>query len=209
MRQDFFMLWQNAPSVIVGRFQDICSEVNLDFINNNNIKLARRNSGGGAVYHDLGNLNYSFIIYNNYNKKIYDFKYFAGFIIDALNKLGVQAEMSDRNDILFNHKKISGMAMYKGNNIILCHGTLLYDCDLNIMNKALKADNQKLSRHGVKSIKSRVINLKDYLINIKDINEFKLKLQENLDFNLNSFSLPIESHDEINLIMRNKYLFKL
>ena len=204
------MLWQNAPSVIVGRFQDICSEVNLEFINNNNIKLARRNSGGGAVYHDLGNLNYSFIIYNNYNKKIYDFKYFAGFIIDALNKLGVQAAMSERNDILFNHKKISGMAMYKSDNIILCHGTLLYDCDLNIMNKALSVDNKilndKLSRHGVKSIKSRVINLKDNLINIKDINEFKLKLKENLNFNLNPFILPIESHDAIDLIMQNKYL---
>ena len=199
------MLWQNEPSVIVGRFQDIYSEINLEFINNNNIKLARRNSGGGAVYHDLGNLNYSFIIYN---KKIYDFKYFAGFIIDALNKLGVTCELSGRNDILFNNKKFSGMAIYKHNNIILCHGTLLYDCDLNIMNKVLSVDNKilrdKLARHGVKSIKSRVINLKDYLINIKDINELKLKLQNN--FELKPFNLQHESLSEIDLIMQNKYL---
>ncbi|MBQ9896067.1 MAG: lipoate--protein ligase family protein [Synergistaceae bacterium] len=282
------MLWQNEPSVIVGRFQDVYSEVNLEFINNNNIKLARRNSGGGAVYHDLGNLNYSFIIHdakflssperqdlrdkilsradgsqaealspeplssaelakphenfssradcsqakalspeplssaelakshenflshdddlNNNNNKI--FKYFAKFIINALGKLGVTCELSGRNDILFNNQKISGMAIYKHNNIILCHGTLLYDCDLNIMNKALSVDNKilrdKLARHGVKSIKSRVINLKNYLVNIKDINELKLKLQNN--FELKPFNLQPESLSEIDLIMQNKYL---
>ena len=123
------LLWQNGPSVIIGRYQNTIEEINEDFIDENNINVVRRNTGGGAVYHDYGNLNYSFIVPSE-EKKI-DFETFTKPVIDALKEMGIEAALAGRNDLVVEGKKFSGNAQYTYNGRLLHHGTLLFDADLS------------------------------------------------------------------------------
>lgn len=166
---DVFILWQNDKTVVIGKNQNINCELDFDFVNENGIKVARRITGGGAVYHDLGNLNYSFI--SSRDKEGIDFAYFTKPIIDALTSLGVDARLTGRNDIEVEGKKISGNAQYSKNGRTLHHGTLLFDTDLSVLSSALRVDEDKIKSKAIKSTRSRVTNLKS-LIPIKDINEF-------------------------------------
>ena len=130
-----FMLWRNEPSVILGRFGNVEEEVNLDFANANNIKIVKRNSGGGAVYHDLGNINYSFILKDC---KKFTLKYFSDIIIKILYSIGIDADLTfNHNDIKANNFKISGAAQYHHEGVILHHGTLLFNSDLSVIPKVL------------------------------------------------------------------------
>lgn len=187
---EFFMLWQNEPSVIIGRFQNVNDFVNLKFAESFNIHIVRRNSGGGAVYHDLGNVNYSFIVHEDKNKN--NFVFFSEKIIDVLISLNFKADFSlNHNDIIANGFKISGTAQYKHNGILLHHGTLLFNSDLDILQKILKKSGQ-------------VINLKSFIkenINVKD---FMKNLYEK--FNAETFSLSEIDKNEIEKIMHEKYL---
>ena len=168
-QEDVFILWQNEPTVVIGKNQNVNAELDFDFVNSNKIHIARRITGGGAVYHDFGNLNYSFI--SSANKVGIDFAYFTKPIIDALCALGVDARLTGRNDIEVDGKKISGNAQYSSGGRTLHHGTLLFDADLNVLSQALKVDEEKIKSKAIKSTRSRVANLKS-LIPIKDINEF-------------------------------------
>ncbi|HPT41983.1 MAG TPA: lipoate--protein ligase family protein, partial [Candidatus Gastranaerophilaceae bacterium] len=123
--QDCFMLWQNEPCVVVGKNQNVLNEINEDFIRKNNIKVARRISGGGAVYHDLGNLNFTFII-NDTRNDLRNYRKFTTPIIEVLAKLGIKAELSERNDLTIEGLKFSGNAQYKNKNRLLHHGTILF-----------------------------------------------------------------------------------
>ena len=154
---DCFMLWRNRPAIIVGRNQNAAAEINQDFVQKNNIAVVRRLSGGGAVYHDLGNVNFSFITHGTENK--FDFKHFAQPVIGALQSLGVKAEFSGRNDMLIDGKKFSGNAQYVQGSKVLHHGTLLFDSDLTILQQALCVDPSKYESKGVKSVASRVTNI--------------------------------------------------
>ena len=151
----FFLLWQNEPCVIMGRNQNIYNELNLDYIKKENILPVRRFTGGGSVYHDLGNLNFTFIS-SQKNKKM-DAR--MDIILNALNKEGIEAEKKGRNDILSNGKKISGMARLEDEEKILIHGTLMVDLDLRKLSNCLTPDISKFNGKGIKSIKSRVVNL--------------------------------------------------
>ncbi len=162
-QEDVFMLWQNRPSVIIGRNQNAYGEINLEFVEKNKIDVVRRLSGGGAVFHDLGNVNFTFI--TKADGKELDFKRFCNPIIEALSELGAEATLSGRNDILIDSKKISGNAQCIYNGKILHHGTLLFDSDMDYLSGALNADPEKIQSHGVKSVKSRVANIKAYLSN--------------------------------------------
>lgn len=174
--EEFFMLWRNAPSIIIGRFQDAASEVNAAFVQARGLPVVRRNSGGGAVYHDLGNVNYSFIVPDQQG---YDFAFFADKLIRALDSLGVRADFSrGGNDIAVEGRKVSGMAQHRHNGVLLCHGTLLFDCDLDALAQALNVPDAKLRRHGVKSVRARVGNLKPLLPRAADTEEFMALLWE-------------------------------
>ncbi len=134
--QEVFMLWRNRPSVIVGRFSDISAEVNTEFAEANGIPIIRRKSGGGCVYHDLGNVNYTFIVRDS---KALTLEYFSLRVIEALEGLRVNAVLEFRhNDILADGLKISGAAQYHHEGMLLHHGTLLFDSDLSIIPKVLK-----------------------------------------------------------------------
>lgn len=167
--------WRNNPSVIIGKNQNILEEINEDFIQDNDIKVVRRITGGGAVYHDLGNLNFTFI------KKVHniaemDLKKYSLPIIKALDKFGIKAELTGRNDITVDSKKISGnsQSLHKGR--ILHHGTMLIDSDLSVLSKALKARKEKFESNGVKSVRSRVTNIRPFLKYDFSIDELKEEL---------------------------------
>lgn len=161
--ESYFYLWRNRPSVIIGENQNPYTEVNLKFLSDNGITLARRTTGGGAVYHDLRNLNYSFI-----GEEVS-----VEPIVQMLRSLGVPAERTGRNDIFVEGRKVSGYARRFECDRWLVHGTLLYDVDLDTLRKALDTPYGKLSRKGVKSVKSAVANLRDYLPQISGVDEFR------------------------------------
>ena len=168
--EDIFMLWQNEPCVVIGKNQNAYAEINIDKAKENNIKIVRRITGGGAVYHDLGNLNYTFISSRNSEKGI-DFAYFTEPVIEALAVLGVDAELSGRNDLMAEGRKFSGNAQHSCGERTLHHGTLLFNSDLSVLSSVLNVDEEKIRSKGIKSTRSRVINLSE-LIGKSDVAEF-------------------------------------
>lgn len=173
---DFFFLWRNEPSVIIGKNQNAVEEVNQKYIDENGVKVARRVSGGGAVYHDLGNLNFTFVINVDDPGKV-DYKKYVQPIIDALASMGITAEASGRNDILIDGLKISGNAQRVTNGKLMHHGTLLFDVNLEHMVQALNVAPDKFVSKGVKSVRSRVTNIKEHLPEDIDIFDFWDALQ--------------------------------
>jgi len=159
--EEYFLLWQNEPTVVIGKNQNAFAEINIEYTKKHGIHIARRITGGGAVYHDLGNLNYSYIS----NKKGSDinFEKFSRPVIEALLEMGIDAELSGRNDIMIGEKKISGNAQTHFENRVLHHGTLLYDSDLDVLSSALLVDKKKIETKAIKSTKSRVTNIKNFL----------------------------------------------
>ncbi len=179
MPQDSYVFFYiHKPSIIVGKHQNTLEEVNKEFVEKNNIIVARRLSGGGAVYHDKENLNFSFI-HKADKSDVNNFVKFTKPVIQALNELGVNAELSGRNDILVDGKKISGNAQCYKNGRLLHHGTLLFNTDMSNLVKALKVKELKIKSKGIKSIRSRVANIKDYINKNMTIYEFKDYLIKN------------------------------
>lgn len=155
--EDFFLLWQNEPCIVIGRNQNAADEINGDYVRTRSLPVVRRMTGGGAVYHDTGNLNFSFIINGEADRVE-----LCRPVIDVLRSIGVVAEISGRNDITVDGRKVSGTAMCSRGGRSLFHGTLLISADLEAMSEALKPDENKLIGHGVKSVRSRVANLSEY-----------------------------------------------
>lgn len=157
---DMLILWRNEPTVVVGRHQNTFDEIDEGYVRENGIHVVRRNSGGGAVYHDLGNLNFSII---QQAAGDYSFARFAEPVITCLDSFGVHAEHSGRNDITVEGRKFSGNAQYLFGGKILHHGTILFSGDLDVLAKALKPEPEKIRKKGVASVRSRVANLSEYL----------------------------------------------
>ena len=164
----FFYLWRNRPSVIVGLNQNVYTEVNLAYLDAHGICLARRSTGGGAVYHDLQNLNYTLVGRGVSPEPV----------VEALRRLGVPAELSGRNDIFVEGRKVSGYARRVWRDRELIHGTLMYDVDLDTLTRALDVPGSKLAVKGVASVRSRVANLKEYLPGLASLDELQAALQE-------------------------------
>jgi len=149
IKEDIFLLWQNRPVVVVGRNQNTIEEINQRFIQDKGIEVVRRISGGGAVYHDLGNINFTFIV-NDAPSLTLDFTRFTAPVIRALQTIGVKAEDQGRNDISIDGRKFSGNAQCRQQGRLMHHGTILFDTNLEDMEQALTVDSTKISSKGVR-----------------------------------------------------------
>lgn len=159
---EYYFQYVNVPSVVVGKHQNALSEIDLDYLEKEGILLARRISGGGAVYHDHGNMNYAFIT-NESPGDFIKFKTYTAPVISALVKLGIPAHMGKRNELLSGDRKISGTASHVFKTRVLHHGTLLYDTDLERLSKCLYVDASRYKDKAVKSIRSEVVNLREII----------------------------------------------
>ncbi len=175
--RDCFMLWRNAPAIIVGRHQNTLAEINHDYVRQHNIPVVRRMSGGGAVFHDLGNLNFTFIAAGDANTQV-DFRRFTRPILDALRGLGVDARFEGRNDLTIDGRKFSGNAEYIHKGRILHHGTLLFSAQMADVAAALRPDPAKFADKAVKSVRSRVTNISEHLPQPMTVLEFRDCLME-------------------------------
>lgn len=206
--EDYILLWINAPAIIIGKNQNTLEEVNSGYVKENGIQVVRRITGGGAVYHDLGNLNFS-IITNADGNSVIDFRKYNMSILEALQKLGVECELSGRNDITIDGKKFSGIAQSIWKDRVLNHGTLLFDTDLTVLSKALNVKKDKIESKGVKSVKSRVTNIKDNLNIDVDIDQFRQVLLKSIlateDIKSKTLELDESQLGEINKLFEEKY----
>ena len=158
--EDYLLLYVNAPSIVLGKNQSIYKEVNFDYLRNDQLKLARRITGGGTVYHDSGNLNFS-IISKFAESKVNNYRYFNQPIVDALERAGVETGMDTRNNIICQGKKISGSAQFTNRKNIISHGTLLLNADLQVLRACLKANPFDVESKAVSSVNSSVMNLQE------------------------------------------------
>ncbi|WP_100330551.1 lipoate--protein ligase [Bacillus xiapuensis] len=172
INETYLLFYVNEPSIIIGKNQNTIEEVNIDYVEKEGIHIVRRLSGGGAVYHDLGNLNFSFITKDD-GDSFHNFRKFTEPVITALHQLGVQAELSGRNDILANGYKISGNAQFSTKGRMFSHGTLLFDTNMDDVVSALKVRKDKIESKGIKSIRSRVANIKDLITGDMTVEEFR------------------------------------
>ena len=156
-----FFVWRVEPTVIYGRNQVLENEVNLEYCHEHKVDIVRRKSGGGCVYSDMGNIMLSYVSSRGSVAEVFD-RYMTA-LTEALRKLGVPAEKSGRNDILLGGRKISGNAFHQLPDRSIVHGTLLYSTDLEALTEAIRPPVEKLQRHGVESVRQRVMNLSEYV----------------------------------------------
>ena len=201
-KENFIYLWINAPAVIVGVNQNTVQEVNLDYTSSHGIKVVRRQTGGGAVYHDLNNVCYTVIAPYDENADAY--REFTAPVIEYLNSLGVKAEFSGRNDIVVDGKKISGNAQTVFGGRIMHHGTLLFDTDMTALTFALKPNKLKTESKGIKSVRARVTNIREYLP-ATTISEFKNGLAEYFKKTCDEYRLTESDIAAINKLVADKY----
>lgn len=199
-------LWQNEHTVVIGKNQNAWKECNISKLEEENGTLVRRLSGGGCVYHDLGNLNFTFIT----SKDDYDVQKQSEVILKAVQKLGIHAEKSGRNDLLVEGRKFSGHAYYKQKGFCYHHGTIMVEVDVNALSRYLNVSKEKLKAKGVESVKSRVCNLKDFnkdirIASLKDA--LKSAFEEVYNLKLNEKTLNFEEKQEIECL-KNKYASK-
>lgn len=205
--ESIFRIWQNSNCIIVGRNQNTMAEINYDFVTKNKIPVIRRMSGGGAVFHDLGNINYTFVQqageedFNNYAR-------FAQPIISVLQKMGVNAELSGRNDLCIDGKKFSGNAQYMWKKRMLHHGTLMLHANIANVNEALRVNPLKIASKGISSVRSRVTNINEHLEQPLDVPSFMEKIiQEVQEQNPDAHMYELTEADQaaIHKLVEEKY----
>jgi lipoate-protein ligase A len=205
-RHDYFMLWQNDNSIIIGKHQNTLSEINSSYVKENGIKIARRLSGGGAVYHDMGNLNFTFVADSDINS--FDFALFCKPVQKALSAMGVSVDITGRNDMTIDGKKFSGNAQYMKKGRVMHHGTIMFDTDMSILARALRVDRDKIESKGIKSVRSRVTNIKPYMkdrnINIKQFWEL-FKQHMFIEYNMADYTPTPEELAEVQRLRDEVY----
>lgn len=204
---DYVLFYINAPAVIIGKHQNPFEECNFAYLQNQDIHLARRISGGGAVYHDNGNLNFSFITGFEKEKLNY-FQKLIQPILRALHQLGVPAELTHKNNIVVEGKKVSGNSQYTNINRVLCHGTMLFDSDLNKLRTALKSNIDIMNSRAVQSVRSEVVNISDYTDAPANMYDLRNKLMTAISAQfggLNNYALTAPDWDEIYQLAEDKY----
>lgn len=175
----YFMLWQNDNAIIVGKYQNTIAEINEEAVRERGICVVRRLSGGGAVYHDMGNLNFTFITDVGESNAL-DLKLFCEPVVRTLATLGVKAEVNGRNDITIDGKKFSGNSQYIRQGRVMHHGTIMFDSDLSVVSEALRVDPTKIQTKGIRSVRSRVTNVAEHLPEKVTLPEFRRILLENI-----------------------------
>ncbi|MDO9511545.1 MAG: lipoate--protein ligase [Bacteroidales bacterium] len=209
-RDDIFMLWRNEPSIIVGKHQNSLAEINARYVQENNIPVVRRLTGGGAVFHDLGNLNFTFISNaKSTDEKLIDFRKYTKPILDVMLALGIDARFEGRNDLTISGLKFSGNAEHIFNNRILHHGTLLFSTQLPNLSAALNVDPLKFTDKAVKSVRSRVTNISEHLKSDLDVVGFKNLVMKHINTQYTvskSYSFNPMDLQEINNLTESKYM---
>ncbi len=205
-RDDVFILWINRPCIVVGKNQNTVEEINQKYCEQNDIKIVRRISGGGAVYHDLNNLNYT-IISNEDSGGEFDFNSMSMPVIETLAEMGVKAEFTGRNDLVIDDKKFCGNAQHIKKNRVMHHGCILFDVDLAVLSSALQVSADKIESKGKKSVRSRVTNIKEHL---KDktltVEDFKalLKSYMNKHYDMMDYQLTDLELEEVKKIKKSR-----
>lgn len=209
INESYLLFYINGPSIIIGRNQNTIEEIHTGYVEDNNIIVVRRMSGGGAVYHDLGNLNYSFITKDEGNSLQDNFKKFTKPVIDALRKLGANADLMGRNDIEIDGRKVSGTAQYSTGGRMYTHGTLMLNSDLDNVSKALKPKKEKIESKGVKSVRARVGNISEFInqsMTVEEFRQFILKsVFEAEGTEIKEYVLTEEDWKQIEELSKSKY----
>ena len=174
-QEDLFLLYRNRPSIVVGKHQNTLAEINLPFVQENEILVARRISGGGTVFHDLGNLNFAFFT-SGKEGELVDYKRATTPIVEALKKMGLEVRLGKRNELLLKGLKISGTASHVFKQRVLHHGTLLFSSEMGKLSAALKSDKERFTGRAVKSVQSRVTNISDHLKESVDVEMFQERI---------------------------------
>jgi lipoate---protein ligase len=207
INETYLLFYINKPSIIIGKNQNTIEEINTEYVEENGITVVRRLSGGGAVYHDLGNLNFSFITKDD-GESFHNFKKFTEPVIQALKKLGVNAELSGRNDIEVDGRKISGNAQFSTRGRMFSHGTLMLDSEIDHVVSALRVKKDKIESKGIKSIRSRVANISEFLKEKVTVEEFRQLLLTNIFDGLDEipeYVLTEEDWEKIHQLSENRY----
>lgn len=201
-----FMFYVNEPSIIIGRNQNTAEEINTEYVDANGIKVVRRLSGGGAVYHDLNNLNYSFITKDD-GESFRNFKKFTDPIVEALGKMGVQAQLSGRNDIEVDGKKVSGNAQFSTKGRMYSHGTLMFKTDVDAVASSLRVKKDKIESKGIKSVRSRVGNISDYIEGDLSFEDFKQAILVSIfgEEDIKQYELTEADWEKIHEISKARY----
>ncbi len=206
-KEPVLLFYINQPSIIIGKNQNTIEEINTDYVEDNGIIVVRRLSGGGAVYHDLGNLNFSFIT-NDDGDSFMNYKKFTQPVVDALAKMGVNAELSGRNDILAEGRKVSGNAQFSTRGRMFSHGTLMFDTEIDAVVSALKVKKDKIESKGIKSIRSRVANISEFLKEKMTIEEFRLEILKSIfdgEENIRYYELTDQDWENIHKLSAERY----
>jgi len=203
----YILFYINQPSIIIGKHQNTIEEINKEYVDTKGIKVVRRISGGGAVYHDFGNLNFSFI--TKYSPEFFhNFEKFTLPVVETLRGMGVNAELGGRNDITVDGRKISGNAQFTNLKSMFSHGTLLLNSHIEDVVQALNVKTDKIESKGIKSVRSRVANISEFLKEELSVEEFRERITKNLfkDYeSIPTYELSDSEWAEVNKLSESKY----
>lgn len=202
-----FMLWRNEPCILIGKNQNTLAEINIDYVKEHNLPVVRRMTGGGAIFNDFGNLNFTFISSKSENRLV-DFEKFTYPIIKALDKLEIKAELTGRNDLTISGRKFSGNAQYSHKNKILHHGSILFAANMKDLVQALKVNKLKFQDKAVKSVESRVTNISEHLkvsMNVIEFKDFLIEFVMSQQCDAKLYEFNKEEWNEIKKLCDDKY----
>jgi lipoate-protein ligase A len=199
---EYFMFWRTCPTLMVGRFQNTLSEINMQYAKEHGINIVRRVTGGGTIYTDMNGWQFSFIVKR---RGRIEFETFTRPIIEALMSLGIRAELTGRNDLTIGGRKFSGNAQYINRDVTLHHGSILFDTDLEALVRALSVDDEKIVSKGIKSVRQRVTNVTEHLPRRIESLEFRDVMLSHLLRGMDAYELTGADVDAVNEIKRTQF----